>query len=92
MPQLIVAAIIHDWIYVSHQIPREKADKLFRDLSIIYSINKFKAKAMYRSLRMGGSIAWKYSKKDKEKLRELYPLIVNNSNFKSYCFPENILQ
>jgi len=89
-PHLITAALVHDWLYVSHQVTRKEADQIFKELLVKNGTNKLIASSMYQGLRIGGSFAWKYSKEDKQKLTELYDNIKDNEDFCSYCFP-NIL-
>ena len=87
-PRLIKPALVHDWLYVSHQTTRKVADKIFKALLKENGVSWFVYASMYRALRIGGGLAWKYSKADKKKLEVLLPQIKNNENFELYNFPQ----
>ena len=91
-PRIIIASLVHDWLYVTHQVTRQKADQIFKDLLILRGVSKVIASTMYYALRVGGAFAWDHSKKDIRKLELLYQLIKNNKHFKSYCFPMDIFK
>jgi len=84
----MAAAVDHDWIYLTHQVPRKEADQRFYSILIKNGVNKTKAKLMYRALRVGGGPAWEMSDKDNKKLELLYPMIYKSANFDKYYFPE----
>jgi hypothetical protein len=87
-PDVMAAAVDHDWIYLTHQIPRKEADQRFYSILIKNGVSKTKAKLMYQAVRVGGGLHWERSKKDIEKLELLYPMIYKSANFDKYCFPE----
>lgn len=55
----MAAAIIHDGLYGSELLSREKADLIFKKLLERYGLNWFRAMARYRFLRIFGWITWK---------------------------------
>ena len=48
------AAVIHDFLYHSGQFTRKESDKIFYELMLRYGTYKWKAKIMYRGVRMFG--------------------------------------
>ena len=57
-PILIMPALVHDYCYSTHLIPRKQADKAFKRHLIQNGVAKWKAGLMYRMLRIFGMIAW----------------------------------
>lgn len=60
--ELMTAAILHDWLY-SHGgallgVPRSYADGLFKQCAGLYSVTRWKRKASYRAVRLGGRGGW----------------------------------
>lgn len=90
-PDVMGPALIHDWLYSSHQVDRKTADTIFYDLLVLNTAGKVKAKLMYSGVRVGGGPHWDMSDKDREKLELLYPLIKTRPNFEEYHFPVDAL-
>ena len=53
------AAVVHDYLYFSHQFDRKTADKIFYELMLQYGTWKWKAKLMYYAVRLFAPLAWK---------------------------------
>lgn len=58
--QYLGAAALHDWLYgVAHnQVPREKADEMFREAMIVLGTSWIWAMIMVRAVRAGGWAVW----------------------------------
>lgn len=52
------ASVVHDYLYSSHIFPRNTSDRIFHELMIRYRTFKWKAKVMYRAVRLLGKLAW----------------------------------
>jgi hypothetical protein len=52
------AALIHDYLYTIHYIPRKEADRLFLELMLNTGVNKLKAYCMYWAVRLFGNGPW----------------------------------
>lgn len=55
------AAVLHDYLYSTGEVPRSVADKVFREAAIVSGVSKWKAWAMWVAVRVFG--ASRYSKK-----------------------------
>lgn len=86
-PMVMAAALVHDWLYCSHQVPRETADDIFLEILLRNGADQGKAELMYKAVRVGGGWFWDHDKKDKKNLFLLHILIKNNPNFGEYHFP-----
>jgi len=53
------AAVVHDYLYDTHEKTRKEADGIFYDAMVILGTPPWKAKTMYRSVRMFGGNAYK---------------------------------
>jgi Protein of unknown function (DUF1353) len=60
-PDFMIAALAHDWLYWSHQWPKEKADKALRDLLKASGVGAIRTAAMYRAVDLAGGPAWRKS-------------------------------
>jgi len=90
-PDIMAPALIHDWLYVNHQLTRGMADQILYDLMILNGANKTKAKLMYQAVRIGGGAAWDNSDEDIKKIMLLYSLCKLNNSFDEYHFPVHIV-
>jgi len=52
------AAVIHDWLYMTHQTTKEVADAIFREASIVAGVPLWRAWLMWAGVRIGGWNAW----------------------------------
>ena len=53
------SAILHDYLYMTKELPRKDADKIFYNGMVILGVPKWKAKIMYYAVRIGGSKSYK---------------------------------
>lgn len=86
-PNIMLAALVHDFLYANHQTTREVADEIFKLLLIDSGVSKAKAFLMHKALRIGGGGAWENTLEDKIYLQNLYEKVKNNPNFKKYKLP-----
>jgi hypothetical protein len=49
-----MASVVHDAIYTYHWVPRNIADKVLKEASILTGVPKWRAWAMYIGVRIGG--------------------------------------
>ena len=54
----VAAALAHDWLYASHSINREMADKIYRELQKVLGIGWWSRNTEYWTLRIFGDAAW----------------------------------
>lgn len=54
----VAAALAHDWLYASHAVKRETADKIYRELQKVLGINIISRNVEYYTLRAFGGFAW----------------------------------
>lgn len=52
------AAVIHDWLYTSHEVPRDVADAVLREAALVMGTPAWRAWMMWAGVRVGGSGAW----------------------------------
>lgn len=57
-----VPAIVHDYLYATHIIPKEEADLIFYILMKRYKVSNWKCAIMYRAVKWFGKKAWKGTK------------------------------
>ena len=55
----VAAALAHDWLYASHVVDRETADKIYRELQKVLGIGCFSRNTEYYTLRLFGGAAWR---------------------------------
>jgi len=60
------AAVIHDYLYSTAPVSRERADKAFLTHMEALGVNWIRRKAMYRGVRIGAVFAWN-NHREKEK-------------------------
>lgn len=48
------AAVIHDYLYTSHETTRAKADRIFRQAAELSGVTSWQAWVMYLGVRLGG--------------------------------------
>ncbi len=49
---------LHDWLYTSHVVDRETADKVLREMLPLNGVDACEAQAFYLGVRMGGGSHW----------------------------------
>ena len=52
------AAVVHDWLYRIHGVPKNDADLVFREGMLTQGIPRDDAEAMYQAVRLFGAFAW----------------------------------
>lgn len=52
------AALVHDWLYYSHEVDRETADLLFREAMGVLKTPQWKRNTMYRGVKWFGSSSY----------------------------------
>lgn len=52
------AAVIHDWIYTTHEVDRQMADAVFREACLVDDVPWWRAWLMWSAVRIGGSSPW----------------------------------
>lgn len=52
------AAVIHDWLYTNHEVPRSMADAVFREAAIASGVPAWRAWLMWSGVRAGGGASW----------------------------------
>lgn len=55
----VAAALAHDWLYASHAVDRETADKIYHELQKVLGINIISRNVEYWTLCVFGGAAWK---------------------------------
>lgn len=79
----VAAALAHDWLYASHAVDRETADKIYRELQKQLGINIISRNVEYYTLRIFGGFAWKaksvYEIHDANYLGNLYYFYISTN-------------
>lgn len=75
-PDVMRAALVHDWLYYTHQvqeglITRKIADSVFKIIMDDDGNSIIKSKLMYWGLRIGGRFFWKNSKSEIKTLKKI---------------------
>ena len=52
------AAVIHDWLYTTHQVDRATADAVLREAAISCGVPTWRADLLWEGVRIGGSGPW----------------------------------
>lgn len=53
------AAVVHDWLYTTHECTRELSDQLFKQVLLDIGVSKRTANLMYQAVRLFGGPHWK---------------------------------
>jgi hypothetical protein len=86
-PVVMTPALVHDWLYCSHEMSRSEADDWFRDLLIGSGVPTYKAWLMWTAVdRMGGRY-WPNTDPDLAYLRGLRDRLPESEQFR-YCWPD----
>jgi hypothetical protein len=52
------AGTIHDRLYVTHELPREMADEVLREMLLLDGVGEYEAQAFYIAVRSFGGSHW----------------------------------
>ena len=52
------AAVVHDWLYTSHEVPRAVADDVFREAMKVTGVPAWRATLMWVAVRLAGKGSW----------------------------------
>lgn len=52
------AAVLHDWLYTTHQTDRSTADAVFQDAAKACGVSPWRAWVMWLGVRAGGTRSW----------------------------------
>jgi hypothetical protein len=52
------AGVVHDYLYSTHPVDRETADKVLREMALLCGLNEAEAESMYLAVRAGGESHW----------------------------------
>jgi len=52
------AAVVHDWLYTTHQVERATADAVFREAAQACGVSAWRAYLMWLGVRAGGGASW----------------------------------
>lgn len=52
------AAVVHDWLYTTHDVPRDVADATFREALKASGVPAWRAWLMHLGVRVGGNGPW----------------------------------
>jgi hypothetical protein len=55
------AAVIHDWLYCCHRVPRSTADAVFYEALRVLGVPRWRAWLMWAGVRIGGAHPWRAS-------------------------------
>lgn len=53
------AAVVHDWLYTSHELTRAQADAVFREAAQACGVGAWRAWVMWLGVRVGGVSSWR---------------------------------
>jgi hypothetical protein len=72
-PDVVAAALIHDYDYFVHPVGKKLADKRFLEYLIVNGANTRKSHEMYWAVRLFGGSAWDHQ--DPERLMKLIGML-----------------
>ena len=52
------SGVIHDYIYQTHEVERETADKLLQEMLLVEGMSRIEADACFLAVRVGGESHW----------------------------------
>lgn len=90
-PLVAAAALVHDWLYFSHQVTRQEADLIFLDLLLRNGADSTKSWIMFKAVVVAGGGAWKRCKHSQDKAWNLYRILRRVGRFEEYGFPVGLL-
>ncbi|MDD1795441.1 DUF1353 domain-containing protein [Enterovibrio sp. ZSDZ42] len=90
-PDIMMPALVHDWLFYNHQVSRKEADSILYTLLCQNGVDNLRANMIWSAVRAGGRFFWDNDEDDKAYLRTLYELVKNKKNVSKYCFPKEII-
>lgn len=90
-PDVMLPALIHDWLFYTHQVNRDKTDDIFFKLLRRNGVDYLKASAMWGAVRVGGGLFWDNDEEDIAMLVRLCKRVQNRPNFEKYQFPQEVI-
>ncbi|HEX7939076.1 MAG TPA: DUF1353 domain-containing protein, partial [Gemmatimonadaceae bacterium] len=63
-PIVMLPALVHDWIYLSHEVTKPEADLVLRDLLRRNGVPGWRQFLIYWAVRLAGAFAWRNSAQD----------------------------
>lgn len=57
-PRVVAAALIHDYLYVYHEVSKEEADEIFVAVLAAKGVGEFRRTNMWRAVHYFGDRAW----------------------------------
>lgn len=91
-PIVAAPALVHDWLYLNHQVDRETADLILYDMLLANHADETKAWIMYKAVDVAAFPFWGYSERDMAEIRLLYRSIRWRKQYPMYRFPEHLLE
>ena len=58
-PKVVRAALVHDRLYVTHEVDKKEADLIFLELLEQDGVTRWRRKNMWRAVHLFGGRAWK---------------------------------
>lgn len=52
------AAVVHDWLYTTHEVSRADADAVLREAAQVAGVPAWRARLMWAGVRVGGAGPW----------------------------------
>ena len=91
-PDVMLPALVHDWLYYNHQTDREQADDIFYYLLKDNGVDDYKCSTMWQAVKVGGEYAWENDEDDINYLLKLREKVKDRPNFNRYVFPPEVLE
>ncbi|WP_394209229.1 DUF1353 domain-containing protein [Enterovibrio calviensis] len=90
-PDVMMPALVHDWLFYNHQVDREQADDILFTLLRQNGVDNLRANMIWGAVRTAGGLFWDNDDEDIETLKKLYRLVKNRENVDRYSFPQAII-
>lgn len=65
-----IAALIHDALYSSQELPKELCDNIFLEIMRLHGVGYIKRYSMYNAVKVFGSLSWNSNKEDIVKYKQ----------------------
>ena len=87
-PYVVLAALVHDWLYFNHQCSQKWSDLIFKEILKDGPANRIKIRMMYRAVRMAGAKSYCWDRKDVLALRQMHYIMRLNHKPDQYKLPD----